>query len=344
MIRYAVVGTGWIADAFIEGAALAGGLRLSAVYSRREETGRAFAQKYGELPVWTDLPALAASEEIDAVYIASPNALHYSQSRLFLEHGKHVLCEKPITVTSRQLRELSSLAERQGLVYLEAIMMRHLPARAVLKEAAAQLGTVRSARFDFSQLSSKYAALQAGGLPNIFNPAMATGGLMDLGIYCVYPALDLFGKPERLDASAVFLPSGADGAGCCQLWYPDKVVSLTYSKTAQSRIGSEILGDGGTLAIHSISQLTGLRLYRPDGTDELLLGERSKAELMSGEAAAFRRFIACRSVRNDSAAYDDYQDYQDAAALSLAVCETLEEIRRKAGIRFADDPPDFLGK
>ena len=343
MIRYAVVGTGWIADAFIEGAALAGGLRLAAVYSRREETGRAFAQKYGDIPVWTDLEALAASKEIDAVYIASPNVLHYPQSRLFLEHGKHVLCEKPITVTARQLRELSALAAERGLVYLEAIMMRHLPARTVLKEAAGRLGTIRSARFDFSQLSSKYAALRAGGLPNIFNPAMATGGLMDLGIYCVYPALDLFGRPERIDGTAVFHEGGADAAGSCQLRYPDKVVTLTYSKTAQSRIGSEILGDEGTLVIDSISQLTGMRLIRPDGTEERLIGERSKAELMSGEAAAFRRFIETHAAAAgaESAARSDYAD---AAALSLAVCETMEAIRQNAGIRFADDAPEVSGR
>lgn len=333
MIRYATVGTGWIVDAFIEGAALAGGLELAAVYSRKEETGRAFAAKHGGVPVFTDLDALAASDAVDAVYIASPNALHYPQSRRFLLAGKHVLCEKPATVTSRQLRELLALADERRLVYMEAIMMRHLPARERLHTALAGLGTIRSARFDYSQLSSQYAACMAGKLPNIFNPAMATGCLMDLGVYCVYPALDLFGRPERMEAASSFLPTGADGAGCCQMLYPDKVVSLTYSKTAQGRIGSEILGDRGSLTIDSVSRLTGIRRFGPDGKEELLVGEHTKAELMSGEAAAFRRYIAAIE-ENDGA---ERQDYAKASALALAVCETMEEIRRKAGIRFADD-------
>lgn len=333
MIRYAVVGTGWIADAFIEGAMLAGGLALSAVYSRREETGRAFAAKYGGVPVFTDLDRLAESSGIDAAYIASPNALHYEQSRRFLLGGKHVLCEKPITVTSWQLRELLALARERRLIYMEAIMMRHLPARDTLQTAVASLGTIRSARFDFSQLSSKYAAYQAGQLPNIFNPAMATGGLMDLGVYCVYPALDLFGKPERVEAAAVFLEGGADGAGCCQLSYPDKAVSLTYSKTAQGRAGSEILGDRGTLVIDSISQLTGIRRYGAGGGEELLVGSRTKAELMSGEAAAFRRYIEALPGNDQRV----LEDYAQANALALAVSETMEDIRRKAGIRFAAD-------
>ena len=333
MIRYATVGTGWIADAFIDGAALAGGLTLAAVCSRREETGRAFAARHGDVPVFTNLDALAESDAVDAVYIASPNALHYPQSRRFLLGGKHVICEKPATVTSRQLRELLALADERRLVYMEAIMMRHLPARETLRAAVAGLGDIRSARFDFSQLSSKYAAYRAGELPNIFNPALATGCLMDLGIYCVYPAIDLFGRPERIEAAAAFLSGGADGAGGCVLSYPDKTVSLSYSKTAQGRIGSEILGDQGTLAIGSISRLTGIRRFGPDGTETLLAGERTKAELMSGEAAAFRRYI--EALRTGEAAVR--ADCAQAGTLALAVCETMEEIRRKAGIRFAED-------
>ncbi len=333
MIRYATVGTGWIVDSFIEGAALAGGLELAAVYSRSEETGRAFSARHGGVPVFTDLEKLAESGAIDAVYIASPNALHYAQSRRFLLGGKHVLCEKPIAVTSRQLRELLTLSEQRGLIYMEAIMMRHLPARETLRAAVSELGRVQSARFDFSQFSSKYPAYQAGKLPNIFNPAMATGCLMDLGIYCVYPALDLFGRPQRIEASAAFLQSGADGAGGCLMDYPDKVVCLTYSKTAQGRRGSEILGDRGTLTIDSISQLTGIRRIGTDGKEETLAGSRTKAELMSGEAAAFRRYIQ-KAGRGSPALSDDYAQ---ANALTLAVCETMEEIRRKAGVRFADD-------
>ena len=73
----------------------------------------------------------------------------------------------------------------------------HSPARQILKDAVASIGNIRSASFDFSQLSSKYKALVNGELPNIFNPEMKTGALNDLGVYCVYPAVDLFGVPEE---------------------------------------------------------------------------------------------------------------------------------------------------
>ena len=97
MIRYATIGTGWITDAFIRGASMVPELQLAAVYSRTEKGAIQFASKYaGEIQLFTDLTSMAACPDIDAVYIASPNSLHYSQSKLFLEHGKHVICEKDV--------------------------------------------------------------------------------------------------------------------------------------------------------------------------------------------------------------------------------------------------------
>lgn len=331
-MRYGTVGTGWIADSFVEGAAIAGGWELTAVYSRDGEKGRAFAEKHGcgSIPVFTDLAEMAASSLIDAVYIASPNALHYEQSKCFLLGGKHVLCEKPITVTTAQLRELAALARSRGLVYMEAIMMRHLPAREPLRRALGRLGKISTARFDFSQLSSKYPALLEGKLPNIFNPQLATGCLMDLGIYCVYTAIDLFGRPEHITTSAGFLPTGADAYGTSIFDYADKQVILTYSKIGQSLLGSEILGDQGTLTIGSVSKLTDIKLTKTgDPTEQVLVGDVSKEQLMSGEARSFRRYAA------DPA--DCAEEIDDITRLAVEVSETMETMRRQAGIRFADD-------
>lgn len=330
-LRYATVGTGWITDSFIQGANLVDGMKLTAVYSRSEKTGRAFSQEHGDVPVYTDLEQLAASPSIDAVYIASPNVCHYAHSRLFLEQGKHVLCEKPLTVTAEQQAGLQELARQKGLIYIEAIMMLHLPARQLLRHAVESIGRVHLARFDFSQLSSKYPALQRGELPNIFNPALATGCLMDLGVYCVYAALDLFGKPNRISAQAGFLDGGADGYGSAVLEYDDLQAVLTYSKIGQSAAGSEIIGDHGTIAIESISKLTNITLVPPQAHAQpiLLVEDIAKPQLMSGEAYDFYRYVGDPERYTEDIAY--------VQTLSLAVCETMEEIRRQCGIRFADD-------
>lgn len=114
-IRFASIGTGWIAGEFLKGAREVEGLEYTACYSRSQEKGEEFAKQWGAQKVYTDLEAMAEDKEIDAVYIASPNALHYSQSKLFLQHGKHVICEKPITVEPEQLMELQQLAEQKAL-------------------------------------------------------------------------------------------------------------------------------------------------------------------------------------------------------------------------------------
>lgn len=299
MIKFGVIGSGWIAEEFVKGAELIDGFEFSAMYSRTEEKGKEFADKFGGARVYTDLDEFAKSD-IDAVYIASPNSLHYAQSKLMLENGKHVLCEKPITETEEEFVELCELAKGHGLVYTEAIMMLHLPYRKEIKNKLDSLGNITTAHFDFSQLSSKYPALLRGENPNIFNPEMKTGCLRDLGIYCFYPAIDFFGVPEKIISSLGFLKTGADGYGSAILCYPDKQVTLTYSKLGQDYRGSQIIGDRATMTIGSISRLADISICHTDGTKENVIGETEKHIVMSYEAADFCDYI-CKKKDVDEA-------------------------------------------
>ncbi len=325
MVRFAVIGTGWIAKSFVEGAKLVDGFEFSAVYSRSKETGENFAKPFGGAEVFDNLNDLAQSD-VDAVYIASPNSLHYAQSKLMLESGKHIICEKPITVEPEEFEELRALAQSKNLVYMEAIMYMHLPARSVLREAVKNLGEIATAHFDFSQLSSKYPALKRGELPNIFNPEFATGCLMDLGIYCVYPALDLFGEPNKITSTAGFLSTGADGYGTTVLDYDDKQVTLTFSKVGQSRFGSQVFGDNGTVATPSISKLTEISYFDNSGNKTELTPDLEKHVLMSYEAQNFYNYITNPEAKKELESIND---------LTFAVSKTMKIIREKTGIKFA---------
>ena len=290
MIKYGVIGSGWIAEEFVKGAQKVDGMCFAAMYSRTYEKGKEFAEKFGCDRIYTDINEFAESD-IDAVYIASPNLFHYEQSKLMLQNGKHVLCEKPITITPDEFNELFSFAKEKKLVYTEAIMMMHSPHTQTVKKALEKIGKITTAHFDFSQLSSKYKALKNGENPNIFNPEMKTGCLRDLGIYCYYPALEFFGLPQEVTATAGFIETGADGYGTAILDYSDKQVTLTYSKTGQDYCGSQIFGDKGTISIESISKLTGVRINFADGTKEEVQGEIDKDILMGYEAKNFYDFI-----------------------------------------------------
>ena len=323
-MKYGVIGTGWIAKSFIDGARMLTQADFTAVYSRTEESGGRFAAE-NEIPkVYTSLEEFAKGD-FDAVYIASPNRLHYEQSKLMLQSGKHVICEKPITVEPEELEELQTLAKKNGLIYIEAIMYMFNPARELLKDAISKIGKITSVHFDFSQLSSKYPAYVRGELPNIFNPALATGCLMDLGIYCVYPALDLFGIPQKTTACAHFMESGADGSGNAALLYSDKLVNFTYSKLGQDRLGSQIFGDEGTITIESISKLTNMKLIAKNGDTQEIIGDVAKEKLMGYEAVGFEKFIANPN--------DPY--YAVTRKRALQVSRLMKEIRALSGIKFS---------
>lgn len=322
-MKYGIIGTGWIAESFIKGVRLLTDSEISAVYSRTKEKGTEFAERNSIPNVYTDINELASSD-VDAVYIASPNALHYSQSKMMLLAGKHVICEKPVTVTPDEFIENKTIADEKGLIYMEAIMYMHTPIRDKLRDAVSEIGRVSSALFDFSQLSSKYPAFLRGEKPNIFNPALATGCLMDLGIYCVYPAIDLFGMPDSIISDAVFLNTGADGSGSAILRYSDKIVTLTYSKTGQDYKGSCICGDEGTINIESISKLVNSELISADKSVKTICADMPKEEIMGYEALEFEEFINGKNL----------DKYYLCSERALQVSQVMQTIRDISGIKF----------
>lgn len=197
MIRYGTIGTNFIVDRFQEAAMENPGLHYSAVYSRNQETAGNFAAKYGVETTYTDLNAFACADDLDAVYIASPNSFHYEQAALLLSHGKHVLCEKPVTSNARELEHLIQLAGQNNVILLEAIRSIFTPGYQALAKHLPKLGTIRRASFHFCQYSSRYDKFKSGIVENAFNPIFSNGALMDIGVYCVHPLVRLFGMPEK---------------------------------------------------------------------------------------------------------------------------------------------------
>ena len=325
MIKLATIGTSAICEHFLDGVNLTGEFRLSAVYSRSLETGEAFLKKRGADKVFTNLEEMAKWDGIDAVYIASPNSLHYSQAKVFLENKKHVICEKPITTNTNEYVELKSLADKNNCIYMEAIIPLHVKQYQAVKDALGEIGRIFSARIDFSQRSSRLDSFLAGEKVNIFDMSLHAGTLMDLGVYCVYGAIDLLGMPKKITASANYLHNGADGSGASLFEYDDFTAVLTYSKVCQGEIGSEIIGENGALKIKSISQYAGVALVK-DGYEKVIAEFPTKAELMSGEAEKFANYILH---------FDKYaEDYNKVSDICLSVHKCMDEIKKSANIKY----------
>ncbi|CAM3784269.1 Gfo/Idh/MocA family protein [Parendozoicomonas haliclonae] len=261
MIRFAVVGTNWISHAFCEAAQESGRLELVAVYSRTLETAQTFADEYGVSRVYDDLDEIAGQPDIDAVYIASPNSLHAPQASLFIRQGKHVIVEKPMASNLAETEALIALAKEHGVVLLEAMKSRYTPNLVRAKEVLATLGPLHRASLSYCQYSSRYQRYLDGKNPNTFNPEFSNGSLMDIGVYPLSAALELFGIPKSFTASGQLLDSGVDAHGSLTLKYDTFEVLLSHSKVSDSYLPSEIQCENGSLMIESISRFKQLTVH-----------------------------------------------------------------------------------
>lgn len=321
MINYATIGTSFIAEQFVTGANATGKLKLCAVYSRRQETGVAFAKKFACDTVYTDLNDLANDNDIKAVYVASPNSCHAEQSEFLLNHGKHVICEKAITTCADEYKRLKTLADSKGLIYMEAIIPIYNTSRDRIKSAIGEIGNIAMAKIDYCQRSSRYDRFMRGEHVNIFDMSLHAGTLMDLGVYCVYAAVDLFGMPNDIKASASFLSNGADGSGVAIFEYDNFSACLTYSKTGQSTAPTEIVGDSGSVIMETAVYYQDAYLIK-HGNKTPLFDNISKETLMGYEALALCDYINGKKL----------DEYQKNSTITLQVHTCMDIIKQKANI------------
>jgi len=326
MIRFGVVGTSWITEEFIKSAQLTGKCSIHAVYSRDLERAQGFASKYSAPHIFTDLMEMAQSDLIDAVYIASPNSCHAQQAILFMNHKKHVLCEKPIASNLRELTAMIEAAQENKVLLMEALKTTFLPNFQSIKDNLHKIGTVRRMLSNKCQYSSRYDAFKAGKEVNTFNPNFSNGSLMDIGIYCIYPIVALFGKPKRIQASGTMLASGVDGQGSVCLGYDDMDAIVMHSKITNSLLPSEIQGENGNIIIDKISTVEKVEVVDVNGNRE----DISKDQLEESMYYEIKRFIELIEANELESATNSHQ-------LSLTVMEILETARRQIGLVFPAD-------
>ncbi len=268
MIRFATIGSGVIVDSFLRGASHDRRFVLQAVYSRTPERAAEFAARYGVGTTFTSLQTLADCPQIDAVYIASPNAFHAPQAIMMMEHGKHVLCEKPLAPSLAEGEAMVRAARANGVVLMEAMKTTLMPNFAQVRNALPRIGTVRRYFAQFCQYSSRYDRFKAGEVCNAFRAGLGNGSLRDLGVYGLAPLVHLFGMPQSLQASGTLLSTGVDGQGTLVLTYPGMEAVVMFSKISDSFLPSEIQGEKGRILIGKLSTMSRPSLELGDGTTE----------------------------------------------------------------------------
>jgi predicted dehydrogenase len=329
MINFAIIGTSWITASFITSAHATQKWALKAIYSRTESSASSFASQFPDhkdsLALYTSLTDLAADTNVHAVYIASPNSLHYAHAKQMLEAGKHVVLEKPACSREAELKALFEVAREQGVVLVEA--WRHIQERnfqALKRSIKEKLGPVYGASITYAQYSSRYDKVLAGETPNIFNLDMGGGALADLGVYTVAAAIALFGVPLNATYHPYIISTGADGGGVLILSYPTFVVHCNGSKIYNSSAPSEIYGEKGTLSVASITDIEGVTFWDARSKSKEEVGGKREELNLKEEAEEFARII------NEK----DWGVVRELEEHSLAVVRVTEGVRRENGLLF----------
>mgnify|MGYP003365827061 CR=1 FL=1 len=313
MIGLATIGTSAITRNLLDAVAQNPGIRPTVGQTPAAARGRAFAEQVGAARVVTRLEDLAEAEDVDAVYIASPNAAHHDQALLMLEAGKHVLVEKSACVTPAGWQDLVDTARDRGLALLEANRnsVWH-PGIAALRDLLPQIGRIRMSSLSYCQRSSRYDRYLAGETPAIFDPAMGAGALMDIGSYPLESMIELFGRPSDFSTEAVLLrhddrpgttdtpttATGAaadhqviDGAGVLLAHYPGHLCTVTWSKISDSAAPSVIQGEDGTLSVDAVEDPSVLSLTTGGRTRTTEIPRRRIRD-MAHELDAFAAAVA----------------------------------------------------
>jgi predicted dehydrogenase len=264
-MKFGVIGTNLITERTLGSARQCSDFSLAAVCSRSKERAEQFARQQDAPFAFDSVDDLAACGDVEAVYIAVPNAFHCAYAVKMLNSGKHVLCEKPFASNSKEAKRMFEAADKNDRLILESMRPLFSPAYPEIQAGLARLGTPRRVSFVYNQYSSRYDNFKKGIIENAFKPELSNGALMDLGVYCTAMLVALFGVPQAVDARAVRLAGSIDGQGIIVACYDTMLAELSYSKISQAVLPSVIQGEDGSMIIDSLGAIRSIRLEMRNG-------------------------------------------------------------------------------
>ena len=290
-----------------------------------EETMNEFKNKYGIKNIFYNYDELLNSD-VDTVYIALPNNLHFKFAKKALEANKNVIIEKPITSTYKEALILSDLARERKLFIFEAITNQYLPNYKKIKELLPTLGNIKIVQCNYSQYSSRYNSFKEGNVLPAFDPNFSGGALMDLNIYNIHYVVGLFGKPKNVE----YYPNierGIDTSGVLILDYDKFKCVCVGAKDCKAPIANNIQGDKGCIYQDTPANVCkSFELLMNDGTSSLI-NENNYEHRMVNE---FIEFVDI--IKNN-----DFKKCYKMLEHSVIVSEVQTIARNKSGIIFPED-------
>ena len=326
-MKLGIVGTGTIVEEVLPVLQQVKGLSCYGICGTKRSEAKAekLKEQYQMQLAVSDYEKLLDSE-IDTVYIAVPNLLHFEMAKEAVLRGKHVIVEKPMAANERQAEELCALAKKQGVFLFEAITTRYQLNYQFIKEQLPTIGKIKMAVCNFSQYSRKYDRFQNGENIPVFDAKQAGGALMDLNLYNIQYLEGLFGEPQSVHYTAN-MEKGIDTSGVAILSYPGFQAVAIGAKDCQGQPEYRIEGSEGYIAQNSPCNVCGAETIHYRDGREVSYDGNGDAHRMYAEFVSFVSEIESK----DTATCYEMLDH------SLAVSRILTRARADAGIVFPCD-------
>lgn len=319
-INWGILAPGNIARQFATGLQAIPNAKLLSVGSRSQEKADAFADEFSAPKRHASYEALAADPDVHVVYVATPHPGHKDAVLLCLEHGKAVLCEKPLTVNAKEAEVIIGAARGKDVFLMEAMWSRFFPAMVHVRKLLADgvIGEPRMIQADFG--------FRAGVDPKsrLFDPALAGGGLLDVGIYPISLASMIFGTPNRITGFANLGETGVDEEAAIVLGYPEgKLASITTGVRVNTPHEAYILGTDGNIKLHAPWwKLAAITVNAGGKSEEVSMPYECQG--MNYEA---QEVINCLRAGKTESAIMPLDE-------SLSIMKTMDELRSQWGLKY----------
>ncbi len=322
-MKWGILATGTIAAKFAETVNLMEDVQtLAACASRTMEKAEAFRTKYNIARAYDSYEAMMRDPDVDAVYIATPNNMHYGNCVMCLEAGKHVLCEKPFTVDRKEAERLFALAEEKGLFIMEAFWIRFLPALQKMKELI-ETGVIG----DVIWVRSDYGFVAKGTRKDRkFDSSLAGGALLDIGIYNLGFMRMVMGdiQPESFDSHYHINEYGTDDFSTILLRYPGgKSAVVTTSIGINMTRYAVVYGTKGSISLDDFQHAEKL-IVNVEGEDEYVIGLPEEINGFEYQIREVERCVKLGMTTSDVLKAED----------TLDILELMEQIRTSWGMKF----------
>lgn len=324
-IRWGIIGTGNIASQFATALKGMEDTEIAAVASRSLEKAEQFARKFSAQRAYGSYEELAADERIDAVYIATPHTEHLKNSELCIKHKKAVLCEKPITLNSKDTKYLMDLAKEHQVFLMEAMWTKFLPVTNQVKKwvAEGKIGSIKRMDIGFG-FSNPIDYTH-----RTFNYDLAGGALLDMGIYPITYAIDIMGAlPVKIESYASFLENGVDEHNLTMFQFENgAIASLSSALSVNVGKSAVIVGDKGKIEVDEFWYAKEAKVYDNGGN---LIDTFKAAERINGyeyEAYEVNQCIREGKLESNRLPLKD----------TLEIMEIMDGIRNKWGLKYKQE-------